>query len=290
MLPRACAAFERQGRCRSGRAPRGRHRRQASRLVWVAEDELARLDGSLPRVRAGDAAALHRRLADPVLEAEGGAPRRELVAVLAPDHLNSRQLLVGAACPLDHGRQPRGVGRQRRQRDVDIGGSERLLPIGRAAVADIAELRRARRHALPELRREAVQRALRHPQRLQALVGEGNGDPGAASRVGGGPTGVDHRVQTPHQLPSRPAGIDAQQQVGADVGGRSWVKCPALDVVKLQDDGPRAAHRAHHPTLATGAREAWEDPGSAMPGRGTCVLRASSPGRRRPGSWAHSRR
>ena len=201
----------------------GRHRRQAARLVGIAEDELAGLDRSLPGVGAGDPAALHRRLADPVLEAEGGAPRRELVAVLAPDHLHPGQLLVGAACPLGHRRQPRGVGRQRRQRHVHVGGSKRLFPIGRAAVADVAQLGRAGRHALPELRREAVQRLLGHAQRLQALVGEGNGDPGAAGGVRSGPAGVDHRVQPPQQLPPGPAVVNAQQQVGADVGRRSWV-------------------------------------------------------------------
>jgi hypothetical protein len=116
---------------------------------------------------------------------------------------------MGAACPLDHRRQPRGVGRQRRQRHVDVGGSKRLLPIGRAAVADVAQLGRAGRHALLELRREAVQRFLWHAQRLQALVGEGNGDPGAAGRVGGGPAGADHRVQPPQQLPPGRAVVDA---------------------------------------------------------------------------------
>ena len=269
---------------------RGRHRRQAARLVGVAEDELARLDRPLPRVRAGDSAALHRRLADPVLEAEGGAPRRQLVAVLAPDHLHPGQVLVGAAGPLDHRRQPRGVGRQRRQRDVDLGGSERLLPVGWAALADVAELGRAGRHALPELRREAVQRLLRHAERLQARVGEGNGDPGAAGRVGGGPAGVDHRVQPPQQLPPRRAVVDAQQQVGADVGRRSWVEHPTLDVVELEADRLRRAHGVHGRPIPRGAREAGEDPGSAAPGTGRCRMRASLPGRRRRGSWARSRR
>src|SRR5262249_30646401 len=46
------------------------HGREASRLIWIAENELARLNRSLSWVRAGDAAPLHRRLADPVLEAE----------------------------------------------------------------------------------------------------------------------------------------------------------------------------------------------------------------------------
>jgi hypothetical protein len=89
---------------------RGRPGWQAAGLVGVAEDELACLDRSLCGVRAGDTAALHRRLADPVLEAEGGAPGGQLVAVLAPDHLHPGQLLMGAARPLDRRRQSLGIG------------------------------------------------------------------------------------------------------------------------------------------------------------------------------------
>src|SRR5262249_56367538 len=67
----------------------GGHRWQASSLVRIAKNEFARLDGSLPRVRRRDSAPLHCRLADSVLEAEGGAPGRELIAVLPPDHFNA---------------------------------------------------------------------------------------------------------------------------------------------------------------------------------------------------------
>ena len=80
-----------------------RHRRQLAGLVRVAEDDLAGLERPLLRVRWRPAAALDRRLADPVLEAEGRAPGRELVAVLAPDHLDARELLLGLASLLDHG-------------------------------------------------------------------------------------------------------------------------------------------------------------------------------------------
>ena len=132
----------------------------------------------------GHAAALDRRLADPVLEAERRPPGRQLVAVLPPDQLDARQLLVGPACPLDDRLEPLGVGRERGQRDVHVRRAERLLPVLGAALADVAQLGRARRHALPELRREAVQRVLRHAERLEAVVGEGDGDPGVAGRVG----------------------------------------------------------------------------------------------------------
>ena len=46
---------------------------------------IGRSSGLEPGIRA----PLDRRLPDSVLEAEGGASRRELVAVLAPDHLDT---------------------------------------------------------------------------------------------------------------------------------------------------------------------------------------------------------
>src|SRR5262249_35531375 len=116
----------------------GGHRWQASSLVRIAKNEFARLDGSLPRVRRRNYGPLHGRLADSMLQAEGGAPSRELIAVLPPDHFNPRQPLVCTACPLENRLQPGSVGRQRRQRDVDIGAPEWLLPIERAALAHVS--------------------------------------------------------------------------------------------------------------------------------------------------------
>ena len=84
---------------------------------------------------------------------------------------------------LDGGLEPRGIGRERGQRDVHVGSTEWLLPVGGAALPHVAQLDRARRHPLLELRREAVERVLRHAERLQALVGEGHGDPGAVPRL-----------------------------------------------------------------------------------------------------------
>ena len=192
---------------------RGRHRRQLARLVRVAEDDLARLERPLLRIRGGPAAPLDRRLADPVLEAEGRPPARELVAVLAPDHLDARKLRMRAARLLDHGLQPLAVRGERRQSDVDVAGAERLLPVLRTAVADIAQQRRAGRHPLSELRREAVERALRDAERLQAVIGEGGRDPGVVGGIGRGSSAVDDVVQSPHELASGGAVVDAEQEV-----------------------------------------------------------------------------
>src|SRR5918998_937071 len=136
---------------------RGRHRRKLSRLVPVAEDDLTRLERSFLGIRGGSPAALDRRLTDPVLEAERGPPAFELVAVLAPDHLDAGKLSMRAACLLDHGLQPLAFRRERRQSDVDVTGAERLLPVLRTAVADVAQQRRTGGHPFSELRCEAVE-------------------------------------------------------------------------------------------------------------------------------------
>ena len=111
-----------------------------------------------------DAAPFDRGLADAVLEAERGASGRELVAVLTPDHLHAGQPFVRFASPLGERLQGGRVGREHRERDVHLGRPEWLLPMLGAALADVAELGRARRHPLPELRREAVERVLRYAQ------------------------------------------------------------------------------------------------------------------------------
>src|SRR5918995_3165192 len=163
---------------------RGWHRRRLTRLVRVAEDDLTGLERLLLRVRGGHVASFDGRLADPVLEAEGGAPGGELVAILIPDDLHALKLLVGATYLLDGGLEPRGIGRERGQRDVHVGSTEWLLPIVGAARPHVAQLDSARRHPLLELRREAVKRVLRYAKRLQALIRESNGDPGVVLGIG----------------------------------------------------------------------------------------------------------
>jgi len=74
-----------------------------------------------------------------------------------PDQLDAAELVVSAACLLEDGLQARDVGRERRQGHVHIGGAERLLPVLRAALADVTQLRGAGGHPFPELGREAVE-------------------------------------------------------------------------------------------------------------------------------------
>ena len=141
-------------------------------------------------------------------------------------------------------------------------GAERLLPVGRAALADVAQLGGTGRHPLAELGREAVERVLRHTERLQALIGEGDRDPRVVSGIGRRPSRVDERVQPSHELAAGGAVVDAQQQVGADVGRGSLVQRAALDVVELED-GSRRAAVACGSIVSGGARALRAGPGSA---------------------------
>src|SRR6478735_12059241 len=130
---------------------RGRHRGEAAGLVGVAEDELARLDGWLPAVRGRRPDSFHGGLPDSVLEAERRASGGQLVAVLAPDHLDARDLLLRVAGPGDHRLEGGGIRGESSQRDVHVTGAQGLLPEPGAARADVTELGRAGRHPLPEL-------------------------------------------------------------------------------------------------------------------------------------------
>ena len=125
----------------------------------------------------------------------------------------------------------RGIGRERGQRDVHVGATEWLLPVGGAALPDVAQLGRARRHPLLELWREAVERVLWHAERLQALVGEGHGDPGAVPRLRAGTSMVHNREQPAHQLAPGRAVIETEEHVLPDIGRGPLVQRPALDVV-----------------------------------------------------------
>ena len=130
-----------------------------------------------------NAASLDRRMADPVLEPE----------LLRPSASGSS---AAARSPRRRG-APDAHGRARRAplrdapRSGPIAGSTTctsVVPSGFSQCSGASRRRRrlgrARGHALPELGREAVERRLRHAQRLQPVVGEGDREPRARAPAG----------------------------------------------------------------------------------------------------------
>ena len=92
-----------------------------------------------------------------------------------------------------------------------------MFPVVRRIGTEVMQDRGARRHALPEFDREAVQGRLRHAQRLEPL--EGEGDPQPAGQRWHPPFvgGCDVRKDPPQHLPSLPRVADAENDVFAAV-------------------------------------------------------------------------
>ena len=151
------------------------------------------------------------------------------------------RVLVGDAGPLQRLVQPRRIGGEGAQRDMDIGRSERWLPVGRGTLAHVTDQVRPRGHALTKRPRKAVQRLLGHPQGPQSLVGERHRHPGILARVRAGQTTLGRREQPPQQGTPGVAVIDAQEDELSLVRRRPWTQCPALDVVDLDAHAGRAA-------------------------------------------------
>jgi hypothetical protein len=128
---------------------------------------------------------------------------------------------------------------------MDVDRAERLLPVLWTALADVAELRRARRHPLPELGREAVERVLWHAERLETAIAQRNGDPRVLRPCRRRPPGVDKRMQPPHQLPAGGAVVDPKQQIPAHVRRRPLVQRATLDIVEFENHGNRFLRRRH---------------------------------------------
>ena len=202
-------------------------------LVLVAEHELADLERRLVRVGTDDAAALDRRLADAILEAERLALVGQRVDILAPEQLDAGQLAQGCASALNQRLEALGVGREGQQHDVNVGGAERRLPVLGRVLADVAEIGGTSGHALLELGREAGQRLLGHTQRLEAVEREAEGQPsllGGVGRVGGRGQG---RRDPAQQLAAGAAVVDPQQEVGAGVGRGPRPQRAGLDIIKI---------------------------------------------------------
>ena len=226
----------------------------------------------------------------PSLKPNDVLPGWELVALLAPDHLHAGEVSLRLACLVDHLLEPLAVRGERRDGDVHLRASERLLPVLRAALAVVAEVRRARRHPLAELRREAVERGLRHPEGLQAVIREGDGDPGIVCGIRGGPSGVDDPVQAANQLASVGPVVDAQQEVRPDVRRRALMERPGLDVVQLEADAVPPGRDRHGRPMLSDAPASAAGRGSARRDTERPMRRAATRGRRHRGSRARCQR
>ena len=77
------------------------------------------------------------------------------VAIQAPDGGDPVEFLIRRPGARKYTLEPRRVGGERAEPDMDIRGPERLLPILGGALTDIPELCRTRRHALLERQRES---------------------------------------------------------------------------------------------------------------------------------------
>src|SRR5688500_3845591 len=110
-------------------------------------------------------------------------------------------------------------------------GVEGRSPVFRAALADIAQRGRPRSRALTELPGEGLKRRLRYSECLQAREGERDADPGVSKRAVTRACGGHHGGEVPHQPSARFALVDAQQEIGGDVGRRPWTEHAALDVL-----------------------------------------------------------
>ena len=124
---------------------------------------------------------------------------------------------------------------------MDVRRPERLLPVFWRALPHVPQVGRAGGHALLELGREAGQRVLRHPERLEPLVAERHPE---RHRVVGieRRRRVEIRDQAPQQLAPRAPVVDAHDLVRAGVGGRPGHQSPGLDVVQLQRLGRWGGH------------------------------------------------
>ena len=227
----------------------------------------------------------------PSLKPNDVRPVGELVAVLTPDQLDPGQLGVGL----------RGPSRRPPRSRASSGESTAMATCTSAVPSGFSQwsgplsptsprISAARRHPLPELRREAVQRRLRHAERLQPVVGEGDRDRGLVRRAGGPP--AESTIRCSRRTSSRPSSRSSMRssRYVPTYGRGALVQRAALDVVELE-----------------GMRPSWRPPVTRLPwsvvlGRlGRVRIRrrqvgkadacpAGSRRRRRRGSWGRGRR
>ena len=110
-------------------------------------------------------------------------------------------VLLAGAC--ERRFQPLRIRSECSEYDVDVSGPEGLLPMFGAAFAGVAQKSRAGSHALLKLRRETVERCLRHTQCFEALKTESDAYP--VSRAGLSGCAADATNGRRRRINSRPA-------------------------------------------------------------------------------------
>src|SRR5262245_4956391 len=116
--------------------------------------------------------ALNVRIVESILEPKGITSFRKFTELQSVNDGDFGKVVVALPSSLKYGLQARIVFRINCERDVHVCSAERILPISGRIVIDIVEDGGPRRHALAEFFGEAVQRRLRHSQRLEALICE----------------------------------------------------------------------------------------------------------------------
>src|SRR5262249_3399850 len=106
------------------------------------------------------------------------------------------------------------------------------LPVLGRVDALVAQLMRARSHALAKCFWKAVQRCLRNAQGLQAGVADGDGDPRVTRLppIGGG---LDVWRQPADEVSAGQRVVAAEDEVRGDIGRRSRPQDGGLDFVEV---------------------------------------------------------
>ena len=212
-----------------------RNRRAFAHFVGVTQYEFSGLERMFMRISARNSRALDCGMTDAVFESERFSFAGKNVTILSPDRCDALELRVGFAGSFECRRQLLAAGRKGGHDDVNIGRSKRLLPMLRTAFAIVPERLGTCGHSLLELRRETIERGLRHTQRFQTLIGQCDADPGIAA--GGVCCRSDNGAEPTHQGSSAIAIIDTKKHIGCSIGSRARTQHSTLNIVEFESDG-----------------------------------------------------
>src|SRR5277367_5054096 len=105
------------------------------------------------------------------------------MTILPPDSGNPGDLLVLPAGSCERRFEPLRIRSKRGEYDVNVRGPKRFLPMFGAAFFRVTQNSGAGRHPLLKLRRETIERCLRHTQCFESLKTEGDAHPCVSRRA-----------------------------------------------------------------------------------------------------------